>query len=80
MSTTQLNLGEHWDRFIKSRIESGRYCSASEIVCESLRLLEERETRLEALRTALEAGEKSGVAGPLDMGQIKAKARQRADL
>lgn len=45
-----------------------------------LRLLEERETRLPALRQGLIEGEESGVAGPLDMVELKRQAREAADL
>lgn len=50
MATTSLSLGKHWENFIKQKIDSGRYGSASELVRESLRLLEERETKLDALQ------------------------------
>lgn len=83
MARTQtVTLGEHWNGFISALIESGRYASVSEVMRESLRLLEEREagSRLEALRQALIEGEKSGPAGQLDMDAIKRTARQRAGL
>lgn len=76
MASTSLTLGQHWENFIKKQIDNGRYNSTSELVRDSLRLLEERETRLETLRAALIEGEKSGPAGALDMEQIKQKARQ----
>jgi antitoxin ParD1/3/4 len=43
-----------------------------------LRLLEEHEQKLGTLRKALIDGENSGSAGPLDMKEIKRKARRRA--
>lgn len=78
--THTVTLGEHWNEFINQLVESGRYASVSEVVRESLRLLEEREadSQLEALRQALIEGEKSGSAGKLDMEELKQKARQRA--
>ena len=75
MASTSLTLGNYWEDFIKSQLSSGRYGSASELVRDSLRLLEERETKLEALRKALIEGEESGSAGALDMEDIKKKAR-----
>ena len=75
MASTSLTLGNYWEEFIKSQLSSGRYGSASELVRDSLRLLEERETKLEALRKALIEGEESGSAGALDMEDIKKKAR-----
>lgn len=83
MARTQtVTLGEHWNGFINHLVESGRYASVSEVVRESLRLLEEQEvaSQLKALQKALFEGEKSGPAGKLDMNEIKRKARQRAKL
>jgi antitoxin ParD1/3/4 len=56
MATTSLSLGEHWEGFIKNEIASGRYGSASEVVRDALRELEERKQKLEALRTHLSEG------------------------
>ena len=80
MASTSLTLGNYWEDFIKSQLSNGRYGSASELVRDSLRLLEERETKLEALRKALIEGEESGSAGALDMEDIKKKARMKAGL
>lgn len=75
---TSISLGDHFEGFITSQIKSGRYESVSEVVRASLRLLEEREKSMLALREALVEGEKSGDAGALDMKAIKRKARARA--
>ncbi len=64
---TPVALGDHFEKFVGDQIETGRYESVSEVVQEALGLLEEREARLEALRAALVEGEKSGVAGPIDL-------------
>lgn len=65
MATTSLSLGEHWEVFIKNEIASGRYGSASEVVRDALRTLEERKQKLEALRTHLAQG-----AQQADKGQF----------
>lgn len=59
---TSVSLGDHFEQFIDSQIDTGRYGSASEVVRAGLRLLETTESRLEVLRNALVAGERSGRA------------------
>jgi antitoxin ParD1/3/4 len=59
---TSISLGEHFDSFIASQIESGRYGSASEVVRAGLRILEDTESRLNTLRRLLAEGEQSGLA------------------
>jgi antitoxin ParD1/3/4 len=56
MANTSLSLGDHWEIFIRNEVASGRYGSASEVVRDALRSLEERKARLEALRTHLAEG------------------------
>ena len=50
-----VSIGERWEGFAESAIKSGRYSSASEVVREGLRLVEEREAKLIALRETLNA-------------------------
>ena len=78
--TTSISLGDHFEKFISTQLSEGRYGTASEIVREGLRLVEEREQKLAVLRQALIDGENSGNAGPLDMEDIKRKAREKARL
>ncbi len=80
MKTTAIDLGPYWEGYIQKQIESGRYASPTEVILESLRLLEERQTKLDVLRKALIEGEQSGSAGPLDMEEIKRKAKEQAGL
>ena len=56
MATTSLSLGEHWETYIRKEIATGRYGSASEVVRDALRTLEERKAKLEALRIHLAQG------------------------
>ena len=80
--TQTVSLGEHWSSLIESLIKSGRYVSVSEIMRDSLRLLEEREanSKLQFLRTALIEGEESGDAGELHMETIRLEAKKEAGL
>lgn len=58
--TRNINLTEHFDRFVEHQVSSGRYSNASEIVRDALRLLEEQEcervAKLKALRRAAKLG------------------------
>lgn len=63
---TSFSLGDHFSRFVERKVAEGRYSSASDVVRAGLRLLEEDEARLEALRAALIEGEESGPATPFD--------------
>jgi antitoxin ParD1/3/4 len=50
-----VSIGERWEGFVDTILKTGRYGSASEVVREGLRLVEEREARLQALRDTLNA-------------------------
>jgi len=59
---TSISIGTYFDSFIQSRISAGRYKNASEVVRAGLRLLEEEENKIIALREAIQEGIKSGIA------------------
>ena len=50
-----VSVGSRWEEFIEAVVKEGRYGSASEVVREGLRLVEERETKLRNLRQHLQA-------------------------
>lgn len=51
----QYTVGEYFDKFIQDQVASGRYASGDEVVKEGLRIIEERATKLQALREELQA-------------------------
>jgi len=57
---TSITVGEHFEQFISEQLAGGRYGSTSEVIRATLRLLEEREGKIQALRRALRDGEDSG--------------------
>lgn len=63
-------IGSHFESFIRRQIESGRYSSASEVVRDALRLLEEheelREAQIKNLRRQVQEGRESGPGIPAD--------------
>jgi len=75
MPTRNINLTDHFDRFIAAEVGSGRYGNASEVVREGLRLIERRKqeerAKLQWLRGAVREGlrgesAESGSIGELD--------------
>lgn len=60
------SLGAHYEGLVRQLVDSGRYTTASEVVRDSLRLLEQREEvraiELENLKRAYAEGKASGPA------------------
>lgn len=65
-NNTSISLDEHFSSFLAREVATGRYRTASEVVRAGLRLLEDQETQMSALRSALIAGEESGDAESFD--------------
>lgn len=86
MPTRNVNLTPELDRFVLSRVESGRFENASEVVRAALRSMEREEQvyeqKLAALCAAIDEGIASGVAEGDVFARVKAKlhkaARERA--
>jgi len=67
---TSIVLGEHFQKFVQEQVAQGRYGSTSEVIRASLRLLEEHDTKLTALRNAIQEGLDSGPAEPFDIDEF----------
>lgn len=72
---TSFSLGEHFTSFVEAQVKEGRYSNASDVMRAALRLLEEREAKLVALRAALVEGEESGPSTPFDFEAFIARKR-----
>ena len=71
--------GEHFEQFIKSQIQQGRYTGSSEVIRDGLRALENREqlrtAKLEALRSDIQQGINSGPGRPVQEVAAELHAR-----
>lgn len=76
---TSISLGNYFDQFVQSRINEGRFKNVSEVVRAGLRLLEEEESKIIALKNAIQEGMESGIAHDFDPSEhlksLKAKKR-----
>jgi antitoxin ParD1/3/4 len=72
-----VSIGERWERFVEQAVKAGRYGSASEVVREGLRLVEEREAKLTALRATIEGSIATG--GEVSEDQLDDAIAARAE-
>lgn len=76
-----VNLTPELEAMVREKVATGLYTSASEVVREALRLMEEqdriRQVKLEQLRRDIQAGIDSGNAGKTDVAEIKRRGRAR---
>ncbi len=80
MKTTSVALGTYFEDFIKAKISQGRYNNASEVIRAGLRLLEENEEQIVALKAAINEGVESGIAENFDPRKhLKALKAARAN-
>ena len=77
---TSVSLGDYFEEFVENRISEGRYKNASEVIRAGLRLLEEEENKIQALKKAIREGIDSGVAKNFDpkkhLANLKAGKRK----
>jgi antitoxin ParD1/3/4 len=76
-----INLTPYLESMVRQKVESGLYTSASEVLREALRLMDEqdklRATKLEQLRQDIRAGLDSGAATTWDPAQVKRAGHKR---
>lgn len=76
---TSVSLGNYFDQFVNSQVDAGRYKNVSEVIRAGLRLLENEENKVTALRNAIEEGIDSGVAEDFDpkknLEELKARRK-----
>ena len=76
-----VNLTPELESLVRRKVASGMYTSASEVVREALRLMEEqdqiRAVRLDQLRQEVRKGLESGPSAPWDVDEIKQQGRAR---
>ena len=74
---TSISLGNYFDQFVQSGISEGRFKNVSEVIRAGLRLLEEEESKVIALKAAIQEGIDSGIAHDFDpkkhLESLKAK-------
>lgn len=77
MKNTSISLGHYFDEFVSSQVSTGRYKNVSEVIRAGLRLLENEENKVVALRNAIQEGIDSGIAHDFDpkknLENLKAK-------
>lgn len=76
--TTSFILGEHFDSYVASQVDAGRYASVSEVIREGLRLVERRDRQMEAMDAAIQVGLDSGVDESFSWDAVKAEGKALA--
>ena len=81
---TSISLGDHFETFVDNRVSTGRFKNASEVIRAGLRLLEEEESKIIALKSAIKEGLSSGLAKNFDakkhLVSLKSAKRKNGQL
>lgn len=79
---TSVSLGDYFEEFVEAKISEGRFKNASEVIRAGLRLLEEEEQRIIALREAIQKGIDSGIHQNFDpkkhLSALKSRKQKNA--
>ena len=82
MKNTSISLGNYFDHFISSQVSVGRYKNVSEVIRAGLRLLENEESKVIALRNAIQEGINSPIVENFDfeenLKKLKSEKRKNA--
>jgi antitoxin ParD1/3/4 len=74
---TSISLGNYFDQFVRKSVSEGRFKNVSEVIRAGLRLLEEEESKVIALKSSIQEGIDSGIAHEFDskkhLESLKAK-------
>lgn len=77
MKNTSISLGNYFDQFVQTQVSEGRYKNVSEVIRAGLRLLESEESKVIALKNAIQEGIDSGIDHDFDpvknLEQLKAR-------
>jgi antitoxin ParD1/3/4 len=63
---TSVSLGNYFEKFVDESVSEGRFKNASEVIRAGLRLLEEEESKIVALKKAIHEGIESGLVKNFD--------------
>lgn len=74
-----IKVARHFEVFIEDELAAGHYATRDAVVEAGLRLLEEREAKIRAIRQALKEGEESGPSEPFDREEFLAECRRERD-
>lgn len=74
---TSVSLGPHFEKFVTRQVKKGRYGTVSEVVRAGLRILEQDEARLAALRAAIDEGDRSGFVEDYSIDDVLAEVRRK---
>lgn len=69
MKNTSISLGNYFDQFVQTQVSAGRYKNVSEVIRAGLRMLENEESKVIALRNAIQEGLNSPLAEDFDFDE-----------
>lgn len=81
---TSISLGNYFDQFVSGQVSAGRYKNVSEVIRAGLRLLENEENKVNALRNVIQEGIDSGIAHDfepeLHLQKLKARNKNNGEI